>query len=92
MTSDAMEISTMSTPTPNPAASSALLNELTKNPVKTLETALAALVQNQIKNDSCIYCGKKVSINGTSTPESVVFCSGCKLAKYCSEEHQVSNE
>jgi hypothetical protein len=91
MTSHAMEIST-----PNPPSSSTnitLMNDILSskaNHTKSLENALANLIQNQIKNDSCTHCGKKLILNNSNslTQNNItVFCPDCKVSKYCCDEH-----
>jgi phage FluMu protein Com len=87
MTSHAMEIST-----PTPSTNSSLINDILSskaNHTKSLENTLANLIQNQIKNDSCTHCGKKLLNSNNSSPISnIVFCPDCKVSKYCSDEHQ----
>ncbi|KAE9548962.1 hypothetical protein FO519_007830 [Halicephalobus sp. NKZ332] len=49
---------------------------------KTLEGALAMIVQNQMTTDSC-FCGTKLP-----SSDKRIFCNSCKVAGYCSSEHQ----
>uniref|UniRef100_A0AC34G2K2 MYND-type domain-containing protein n=1 Tax=Panagrolaimus sp. ES5 TaxID=591445 RepID=A0AC34G2K2_9BILA len=90
MTSHAMEISTPAAPSTN-----SLINDILNskaNHTKSLENALANLIESQIKIDSCTHCGKKLILNANNSSSAapscnIVFCPDCKVSKYCSDEH-----
>ncbi len=53
-----------------------------KTSLKHSETAYTLFVLRE----SCTFCGKMVKTKGTAAVEEMTTCSGCNLAKYCSEE------
>lgn len=58
-------------------------NSTNSTPKRTLEGALAMIVQNQLNADSC-FCGTKLP-----SSEERIICGGCSVSGYCSLEHQV---
>ena len=92
MTSHAMDISTSP-----PSTTTSLADLINGSKNKSLENALITLIQNQIKNNLCFYCGKKLLPNAavnnisssSSTTPPIIYCPDCKITKYCSDEHQV---
>lgn len=57
-------------------------NSTNSTPKRTLEGALAMIVQNQLNADSC-FCGSKLP-----SSEERILCGGCNVSGYCSLEHQ----